>query len=91
MENYISRIHYIGEEIKNDPSLNVSDAILLAHYVCILKAIVEERIEKGASKRRKVIKSEEKVCACGNTKPIYKGPDSTHVCQRCYRRNKKNK
>jgi hypothetical protein len=89
LENYITRIYHMGDEIHNDPSLSAGDAILLAHYVCLLKAGIEERIEKGASKKRKILKAKKQVCKCGKPNPVYKGPDSTHVCQSCYRKNKK--
>jgi hypothetical protein len=90
-KSYIELLNNLREDIQNDPSITPGDAILLTHYVCILKATTEERIEKGASlKKRKVIKLEHKVCPCGKPKAIYIW-DKSYICQSCYRRNKKKR
>lgn len=90
-KSYIEQLNILKEDIQDDPSLTPGDAILLTHYICLLKIATEERIEKGASlKKRKVIQLQHKMCACGKPKAIYIW-DNSYICQSCYRRNKKKK
>jgi hypothetical protein len=91
LEEYAKRIYEIEEMLKNDDyedSLSRGDAIVVAHYICILKAKVDERIKPGSSKKRKII-TETKTCVCGKPKAVYKGPNQENICQACYRKNKK--
>ena len=88
LEEYAKKIHEIFEMIENDDLLSRGDAIVIAHYICTLKAKVDERIKPGSSKKRKII-IEKKMCICGKPKATYRGPNQENICQSCYRKNKK--
>lgn len=88
LEGYAKKIHKISEMIENDELLSRGDAIVIAHYICTLKSKLDERINPGSSKKRKII-TEKKMCVCGKPKATYKGPNNDYICQACYRKNKK--
>jgi len=99
MKGLLDSIQTLRLELQETSALTEEDLIILAHTVGSLHSELLERVEQGASYKRKEsykkrpIREDDEIekCSCGGKqKPSYY-VKQTKVCPRCYNKFKKNK